>query len=72
MEPADRVEYEQDVAVVREQLDEAIFNAVWEAGQQMSLQEAVLYGLAELQPWPCRPALLLRSAWVSDPAETRS
>jgi hypothetical protein len=50
MEPADRVEYEQDVAVVREQLDEAIFNAVWEAGQQMSLQEAVLYGLAELQP----------------------
>jgi len=50
MEPADRVEYEHDVAVVREQLDEAIFNAAWVAGQQMSLQEAVLYGLAELQP----------------------
>jgi predicted ATPase/class 3 adenylate cyclase len=50
MEPADRAEYEHDVAVVREQLDEATFNAAWEAGQQMILQEGVIYGLKELQP----------------------
>jgi tetratricopeptide (TPR) repeat protein len=49
IEPADRAEYEHDVAVVRQQLDEATFNAAWEAGKQMSLREESMYGLAELQ-----------------------
>jgi len=50
IETADRVEYEYDVAVVREQLDDTTFDAAWKAGQHISLQEEVLYGLAEIQP----------------------
>jgi predicted ATPase len=49
IEAADRAEYEHDVAVVRQQLDESTFNAAWEEGKQMSLQEESMYGLAELQ-----------------------
>jgi predicted ATPase/DNA-binding CsgD family transcriptional regulator len=42
---ADQVEIERNEAAVREQLDEAAFEAAWGKGRAMSLEEAVAYAL---------------------------
>jgi predicted ATPase/DNA-binding CsgD family transcriptional regulator len=42
---ADQVEIERYEAAVREQLDEATFEAAWSEGRAMSLEEAVAYAL---------------------------
>jgi len=46
--PADRADVERDIAAVRAQLDEATFNAAWDAGQKMILEEAVAYALEDV------------------------
>ena len=40
MDIKDRVEYDRDVMVIHSQLDEATFNAAWQVGQKMTLDEA--------------------------------
>ncbi len=47
MHPVERSEIDRDVAAVREQLDEATFEAAWAEGRAMSLEEAVAYALGE-------------------------
>jgi tetratricopeptide (TPR) repeat protein len=44
-DPADRMEYDRILADVRAQLDEATFDAAWEEGRKMTLEEAVEYAL---------------------------
>jgi predicted ATPase len=44
---ADMPEFERSRASVREQLDEATFNALWAEGQAMRLEEAIAYALEE-------------------------
>ncbi|HJZ49985.1 MAG TPA: hypothetical protein VKE41_22575, partial [Roseiflexaceae bacterium] len=39
------IDYEQDVAAVRAQLDDATFAAAWEAGRALSLHQAIAYAL---------------------------
>ena len=47
MQTADRLDFEQNIAAVREQLDEATFEAAWEEGRSMTLEAAVAYALGE-------------------------
>jgi tetratricopeptide (TPR) repeat protein len=49
MDDLDHMTYDPIIATAREKLGEDIFNAEWEAGRQMSLEEAVAYALKELQ-----------------------
>jgi tetratricopeptide (TPR) repeat protein len=42
---ADRAEYDRIIASVRAQLDEATFNAAWEEGRKMTLEQAIEYAL---------------------------
>ncbi len=46
--PVERAEYGRDLAATCAQLDQAAFNAAWEAGQKMSLDEAIKCMLEEL------------------------
>ena len=43
----ERAEYDRIIAKVRSQLDEATFNAAWEEGHKMTLEQAVAYALEE-------------------------
>ena len=43
----DQAEYNQAVATARAQLGEEAFAAAWQAGQAMSLDEAIDYALAD-------------------------
>lgn len=43
--PADEAEYNRNLAIAREQLDEASFNEAWAEGQKMTLERAVEYAL---------------------------
>jgi len=43
--PADRAEYERDLAIARAQLDEAAFTAAWAQGRALSLEQAITYAL---------------------------
>jgi hypothetical protein len=45
-DPADRTEYERNVANVRAQLGAATFAAAWAEGQAMTLEEAVVDALS--------------------------
>ena len=45
--PHERIELEQMSGTIRAQLDEVDFKTEWEAGNQMSLDEAVAYALKE-------------------------
>jgi predicted ATPase len=47
LQAGDRFEAERNEAAVREQLDEAAFDAAWSEGRAMSLDEAVAYVLSE-------------------------
>ncbi len=47
MDPADRAEYDRDVAAVRAQLDEALFVAAWAEGRAMTLEQAIAYALED-------------------------
>ena len=47
--PDDRLELEQTSEVIHTQLNEADFRTEWEAGKQMTLDEAVEYALKDLQ-----------------------
>jgi len=42
----DRTHYESSVTAARTQLDEVTFNAVWEAGSKMTMEQAAAYVLA--------------------------
>jgi hypothetical protein len=43
----DQPEYERQLSLVRDQLDETTFAAGWDQGQAMTLQQAVDYALAD-------------------------
>jgi predicted ATPase/class 3 adenylate cyclase len=43
----DRAEYRRTVAMVRAQLDEATWQATWEEGHAMSMEQAIAYALEE-------------------------
>jgi tetratricopeptide (TPR) repeat protein len=45
METATRAEYDRIIARVRAPLDEATFNAAWEEGRKMTLEQAIEYAL---------------------------
>jgi tetratricopeptide (TPR) repeat protein len=51
-----RPDYDRHVAAVREQLDEATFDAAWAEGGAMSLKEAVSYALEVGQPESVSPS----------------
>ena len=46
--PVTRVRYEQLVAAVRAQLDEAAFETAWAEGRAMAPEQAVAYALDEV------------------------
>jgi hypothetical protein len=41
LDQADKAEYERVLAVVLQQLDEAAFNAAWNEGRAMTLEQAI-------------------------------
>jgi hypothetical protein len=43
--PADRLEYERNVAALRAQLGDADYAAAWEAGRTMTIEQAIAYAL---------------------------
>ena len=43
--PYDQVEQERYITILRAQLDEATFNAAWEAGRKLTLDQAIDYAL---------------------------
>jgi predicted ATPase/DNA-binding SARP family transcriptional activator len=45
LRPKERGEYEDDVRVVRAQLDEATFDAAWAEGRAMTMEQAIEYAL---------------------------
>src|SRR5437762_911670 len=45
LDPGDQPEYERDLAFVRGLLDEATFQARWNEGRTISLEQAVAYAL---------------------------
>ncbi len=47
MDPNDNAEYAANVAAARAALGDERFNAVWAAGQAMTIEQAVDYALAE-------------------------
>ena len=49
LESVDDTEYKRSVAAAREQLGEATFNAAWEEGKQMTLEQAVKYALENVK-----------------------
>jgi hypothetical protein len=44
--PADRVDYDRQLAVLRIDLDETTFAAAWAEGRAMTLEQAIEYALA--------------------------
>jgi len=48
MDAVVRALYDRIIAAVRAQLDEATFNAAWEAGRKMTLEQAIEYALEEV------------------------
>ncbi len=48
--PADRAEYDRNVAAARAQLDESTFNAAWAEGRAMTLEQAIAYALQTQAP----------------------
>jgi tetratricopeptide (TPR) repeat protein len=47
MDDLDHMTYDPIIATAREKLGEAAFNAAWESGREMSLDEAIAYALKE-------------------------
>jgi hypothetical protein len=45
LEPGDQPEYDRDLAVVRTQLDDVIFQTCWQEGRALSIEQAVAYAL---------------------------
>ena len=45
--PADRVDYDRQLAALRMELDETAFAAAWAQGRAMTLEQAIEYALAE-------------------------
>ncbi|HET9911998.1 MAG TPA: tetratricopeptide repeat protein [Anaerolineales bacterium] len=43
--PADQMEYESNMALVREQLEEVAFNTAWSEGKTMTLEQSIAYTL---------------------------
>jgi len=46
-EQEDQVEHERAIAVTRSQMDETIFNRLWEDGRKMTLEQAIAFALGE-------------------------
>jgi len=44
---ANQVEYQRNLALARQQLDEAAFNAAWNEGRAITLEQAVEYALKD-------------------------
>ncbi|MGI8549837.1 MAG: ATP-binding protein [Dehalococcoidia bacterium] len=47
LEPAERVEFAEDLAAVRDTLGDARFDPAWTEGQSMAIEDAVAYALGE-------------------------
>jgi len=47
--PHDEAEQERYLKILRAQLDEATFNAAWEAGRRLTLEQAIVLALEEPQ-----------------------
>jgi hypothetical protein len=45
--PAQLIKYQRTLAAARAQLDEATFNAAWEAGRTLTLEQAIALAQAE-------------------------
>jgi hypothetical protein len=45
--PVDQAEYDQHLALLQEALDEAAFNAAWQAGSAMDADQAIACALDE-------------------------
>jgi DNA-binding CsgD family transcriptional regulator len=56
LQPSDRPDYEQSVAAARTHLDGAAWEAAWEQGRAMSLEEAIEYTLLEEEPTQPEPS----------------
>jgi predicted ATPase len=56
LQAGDQFEVERYVSAVREQLDEATFEAAWARGRAMSLEQAVSYALEVAQLIPAAPS----------------
>jgi DNA-binding CsgD family transcriptional regulator/tetratricopeptide (TPR) repeat protein len=41
LEPVDRVEFDHNLVIIRERLGEELFNAAWQEGQAMTIEEAL-------------------------------
>ncbi|HZS93951.1 MAG TPA: tetratricopeptide repeat protein, partial [Chloroflexota bacterium] len=50
--PADRVEYERDLAAARGALGESAWHEAWKQGQALTLEEAVAEALSDTEPAP--------------------
>jgi predicted ATPase len=49
IQPADLVEHDRIESVIRSQLGEEVFLEAWEAGQEMSLEEAISMALSDME-----------------------
>ncbi len=47
LDPADRIEYERNMAATHAQLGEAMWEIAWEEGRAMSMEQAIAYALQE-------------------------
>jgi non-specific serine/threonine protein kinase len=45
--PVDKMEYERNLALLRDQIDEKIFNTSWLRGQPMSLEELIAFAMED-------------------------
>jgi hypothetical protein len=43
----DQIQHDRNVAAVRAQLDEATFAAAWAEGRAMTLEQTIVYALAD-------------------------
>ncbi len=58
--PADEADYERCLALAREQLDKATFDAAWEEGKKLTLEQAIALAEQETMGPSPAPALALR------------
>ena len=47
MEPADQKDFDHYLAIVREQLDEALFEKLWAEGRSMTMEQAIEFALED-------------------------
>ena len=46
MDPQERAEYDQQVAALRDRMDEEAFTSAWKEGRALSMEEAISYAIS--------------------------